>query len=643
MRSGGCRAIADSPDALPLALFCKRFAPLSLDGITAWASIVSLAATVGLLAHAWSERVGYAGLADMAVHQLDLYAAGLESELSKYESLPSILELDENVFELLEAPADPALRRKVNKSLLNLNVRAGSLAILLMDAQGGVLAASDWYEPHNLVGQNLATTPFFAEAVRSGLARSFIASESRRAPECYFARAIVQRERVIGVVAVKVSLESIESTWIEYAAGSQSERLLVIDDNGVVIMSSNPAWRYMTTAPLSLQQRQAMIRSSRYPPGLLEPLGLSVERRLEYGTHLVRLTSSQQPASSSLFVAEEQEMARPGWRLMTLSAVAPVQRDALNAAIGAAALGGLVGVLGLYLRQRRRTMAQILAAREALQRAKDELELRVEERTAALRDANTALIGEIGERKRTEEVLRTAQDELVEAGRLALLGQMSAAITHEINQPLTALRALSDNSLRLLTKGRMGDVERNLESIAKLTERMGRITAQLKSFARKAPPPTGSVRLAVSVANTLELLRGRIQAEGVEVCVEVPDDLRVRCDGHRLEQVLLNLCVNALDAMKDRPVRRLLLRAVPGSGSVRVSVADTGTGLTEAVMGKMFEPFFSTKPPGEGLGLGLVISSGIVREFGSALRPSNLPDGASFEFDLKLETETHHA
>lgn len=626
-----------------MTLFSRSLPPLSLDGIAAWVGVVLLAGLVGLFAHTWTERVGYAGQADMAVHQLDLYAAGLESELSKYESLPSILELDDHVFSLLEAPTNSALLKKVNKSLLNLNVRAGSLAILLMDVRGVVLASSDWYEPGSLVGKNLSATAFFAEATRSGLARSFVANESRRAPECFFARAIVQRGRVVGVVAVKVSLESIESTWIEYAAGSQSERLLVIDDNGVVIMSSNPAWRYTTVAPLSLPQRQALVRSDRYPPGPLEPLGLSVERRLEYGTQLVRLINRQQPGSGALFVAEEQEMARPGWRLMTLSTAAPVQRDAFNAAIGAAALGGLVGVLGLYLRQRRRAAAQVLAAREALQRAKDDLELRVQERTAALRDANTALVGEITERKRTEEVLRAAQDELVLTGRLALLGQMSAAITHEINQPLTALRALSDNSLRLLDKGRFADVERNLTSIAKLTERLGRITAQLKSFARKAPAPTGSVRLAAAVANTLELLHGRIEAEAIDIRVEVPEGLRVRCDGHRLEQVLLNLCVNALDAMKSGPVKRLLMRAEPSDSSVRVSVADTGTGLPGAVLSRMFEPFFSTKPPGEGLGLGLVISSGILREFGSALRPSNLPEGASFEFDLKLETENHHA
>jgi C4-dicarboxylate-specific signal transduction histidine kinase len=626
-----------------LAPLRKSLALRSLDGFTAWVGIVSFAAAAGLFAHAWSERVGYAALADVAVHQLDLYSAGLESELSKYESLPSILELDENVFALLETPTDPKLHKKVNKSLLNLNVRAGTLAIMLMDARGIVLASSDWYAPDNLVGKDLSAAVFYTEAVSSGLASSFVADASRSAPECYFARAIVQRERVVGVVAVKVSLESIESTWIEYAAGSQSERLLVIDDNGVVIMSSNPAWRYMTTSPLSSAQHMALGRSNRYPPGILEPLGMRVERRLEYGTHLVRMTDGNLPAAEALFVAEEQQMARPGWRLMTLSGVAPVRRDAVNAAIGAAALGGLVGVLGLYLRQRRRAVAQRLAAREALERAKDELELRVLERTAALSDANTALIGEIGERKRTEEDLRDAQDELIQAGRLALLGQMSAAITHEINQPLTALRALSDNGLRLLKKGRINDVERNLESIAKLTERVGRITAQLKSFARKASAPAGSVRLDGAVANTLELLRGRIQDEGIDVRVDVPEGLRVRCDGLRLEQVLLNLCANALDAMKDRPVKRLLISTAPSDDSVRVSVTDTGTGLPETVLSRMFEPFFSTKPPGEGLGLGLVISSAIVREFGSALRPSNRPDGAAFEFELKLETEVHHA
>ncbi len=614
----------------------------SLDGIAVWVGIATLATAAAMATYTLSENSGYDQLADMAVHQLDLYAAGIESELSKYESLPSIVELDRSMFVLLQSPNDRALGEKVSKSLLNLNVRVGSLAILLMDGNGLVLASSNWYEPQSFVGHDLSDTPFFGDAVRGGQARSFVADATRGAPHCYFARAIVEREQVVGVVAVKVSLESVESTWIEYAAGSQSEKLLVIDENGVVIMSSNPQWRYKTLQQLSSNQRHALEGTDRYPRGRLQPLGLEFERTLAYGTHLARLRDPARPDAHTLFVTEEQAMVRPGWRLMTLSDVADVQRDARRAALGAAALAALLALLALHMLQRRRALAHRLAAREALQRAKDELEVRVQERTAELRDANAALICEIAEHKRTEQILREAQDELVQAGRLALLGRMSAAITHEINQPLTALRALSDNSRRLLAASRLSSVERNLKAIADLTERMGRITAQLKSFARKAPPPSGTVLLCHAVGNTLELFKSRIEPEGVQVHIDVPEGLRVPCDGYRLEQVLLNLIGNALDSMKQSSLKRLTVRAIVSDDRVRVRVSDTGTGLPESVLSHLFEPFFSTKPAGEGLGLGLVISSGIVQEFGSSLRALNLPEGAAFEFDLQLERERIH-
>lgn len=614
----------------------------SLERISVWAVFLALAAGGVVATITWTERAGYAALSQKALHQLDLYAAGIHSELSKYEHLPSMLDLEPKVLRLLQEPRNAALQDRVNKWLLNLNVRAGSMAVILMDTRGVVLAASNWYEPDSFVGQDLSLTSFYPHSVHGGQARSFVPDRARGAPLGFFARAIRHGDEVLGVVAVKVSLATVENTWIEFAASSSSEKLLVVDENGVVIMSSNPQWRYRTITALPRAQREELANTDRYPPIELEPLGLETERVVPPGRKLVRLASSPASAAPTLYLSEELPISRPDWRLMTLSDAAPVRRDVRNAALSAVGAASLVALLLLHLRQRHRALLQQRAARQALQRANDELERRVESRTVELSRLNTALFAEIAERQRTEETLREAQDELIRAGRLALLGQMSAAITHEINQPLTALRALSDNSRRLLAAGRVDNVERNLVAIAEMTERMGRITTQLKTFARKAPVASATALLCHSIGSALELIRDRIQTQGVDVQLDVPPGLRVTCDGYRLEQVLLNLFCNALDAMKEAPTKCLAVSAVRGETSVRVRVSDTGTGLPEAVLSHLFEPFFSTKPPGEGLGLGLVISSGIVQEFGSSLRAMNLPRGAAFEFELQLERELTH-
>jgi signal transduction histidine kinase len=296
------------------------------------------------------------------------------------------------------------------------------------------------------------------------------------------------------------------------------------------------------------------------------------------------------------------------------------------------AVASHVGLLRGKLHEKNVLLKQSLARIEELAAG---LEHRVTERTAELSAANAALRSEIAERQRTEADLRRAQDELVRAGRLALLGEMSVAITHELNQPLTALRAISDNCQTLIERGQVQDLAPKLQAIARLTERMGRITAQLKLSAGRAELPFAPVQLLASVASSLALLEQRIAVQGVMLEVAVPPDLLVRCDGYRLEQVLVNLFANALDAMRTTALKRLSVTAAPGAGRVVVRVFDTGTGLPPDVLERMFEPFFTTKRHGEGLGLGLVISSRIVAEFGGQLRAANTADGASFEFDLE--------
>ena len=617
------------------------------DGLLVWSLVAALMFGGGWAAFSASERAGYTSLADAAAQQLELMASGLDIEIARHEHLPSLIELDPDVLSLLEAPQDAALRARVNKKLTNVNVRAGSLAVMVMDPEGTVLAASNWFDPGSPLGGALRGSRHIAEALQSGQARAFIASADRGAPECHFVQVIRHRGRIAGLAAVTTSLEAVESMWMALSAVSQSDRLLVVDENDIVIMSSMPAWRFKSLVPLPEARRAELAALRKYPVGRIEPLGLSPQGTLAHGTQLVRMPASATEPVAALYAAQERAMVRTGWRLMTLSDAHGVRDQARRGAVGGAAVAGLVGMLALYLRQRRRGLAGQRAAQAALRQAHDELqqahgalERRVQERTAELNQANASLVVEVAERRRTEEQLRAAQADLVQAGKLATLGQMSAGITHEINQPLTALRALSENACRQLEIGRTADVARNLRSIAGLTERIGRITAQLKSFAWKAPVPPEPISLAASVTSVLEMLRDRIDQEAVELQVAVPPAARVACDAYRLEQVLLNLLSNALDAMKDGPRRQLRIGTRMDGERIHVAVADSGPGIPDAVMPRLFEPFFTTKSAGEGLGLGLVISSSIVSAFGGSLRARSSAEGTVFEFDLKRMDET---
>jgi two-component system C4-dicarboxylate transport sensor histidine kinase DctB len=282
--------------------------------------------------------------------------------------------------------------------------------------------------------------------------------------------------------------------------------------------------------------------------------------------------------------------------------------------------------------------------RETLERMNDELERKVARRTGALARANTSLRNEIAGHKRTEATLKATLEELVQAGKMALIGQMSAGLTHELNQPLAALRTLSDNALLFLQRGRQAEAENNLHIIAGLIERMGSLTARLRRFSHKGPAQLTPVDVERALANALFLVELRVRKEEVEVVRHSPDAsssnaLHVLADANRLEQVLVNLFANALDAMLGCPVRKLtiMVRADESDDAfAEISVSDTGPGIPETVRTRLFEPFFTTKPPGAGLGLGLAISAGIVRELGGTLKVDDAAEQSGASFTLRL-------
>jgi len=292
----------------------------------------------------------------------------------------------------------------------------------------------------------------------------------------------------------------------------------------------------------------------------------------------------------------------------------------------------------LYLRQRDLAIMQNVAAKEALQHAYDNLELMVAERTSALNLTTRNLTKEIAERRQAQQALQTTQNELVQAGKMAVLGQMAAGITHELNQPLTALQTMTDNTRVLLERGNIDTAKNNLAIILQIIDRMRKITRQLKVFARKSASAPTSVSIRKAIMNAMLLVEQRMQSEHVSLKQIIPDDeVFALGDSNRIEQVMVNLLGNALDAMENSTQRCLTVEVSSTAERVFISITDTGPGISDEVLQHLFEPFFTTKAQGVGLGLGLVISEQIVREFDGRLSGKNAPEGGAV-FTVELRT-----
>ncbi|HYD95870.1 MAG TPA: ATP-binding protein [Noviherbaspirillum sp.] len=576
------------------------------------------------------------------LHRLELYANSLEREIGKYAFLPGTLSLEPAVLDLLAGTGGDGATARVNNYLEKLNERAGTLAIYVMDIRGRVLATSNWRRPDSFLGEDLSFRPYFRDALASGNGRFFGIGTTRSEPGYYLASVLTGDEGTLGVAVTKVSLEQLEKSWATVEAP-----VLVADENGVVILSSVASWKFTTLRPLDQSTHAAFDFTQQYNRRALQPLGIGPMAEIDQGVRLVRIAAGAPETVAVYPVAGrflEQSRSLPGtaWTLTVLSHLEQVddfaQSRAALAAIGAACLC----LLGITLNERRRHLRDRLAAREALQRAYDELERKVVERTADLSAANRQLQDEIGERIRAERTLHAAQDELVQAGKLAVIGQLSTGIAHELNQPLAALRTLSANADRFLERGDVDTTRTNLARIASLVDRMGSITGQLRNFARKSSGPSAPVALCHALDNALALLEARIRRAGAVVERSCPADEPVAlCDANRLEQVLINLIGNALDAMAGQSRPQLELAWERDGDVVRLHVRDHGPGLSEEAQSRLFEPFYTTKPAGEGLGLGLAISAGIVRDFGGSLHGANHPGGGAV-FTLELPLAPRH-
>lgn len=537
--------------------------------------------------------------------QLSLYANSLHTVIERYRALPAVLALDPELIAALTQPVTPRIQAQLNRKLERINGAAQSSTLELLDSTGLAVAASNWNTSNSYVGHNYGFRPYFSQTRNQGTGSFYAVGVTSGIPG-YFMSSAVRSEtgQFLGAMVVKLEFPELEREWSQ-----GSDILLVSDKRGIVFIANQPGWRYRHLRELSDSDRSDITVTRQYDK---QPLTLMRSHTLHsFGenSYLSRVNGPDGPAD---YLWDSQTLSPEGWTLHLLRRPAVPVEDSRNAALAAIGLWLALVFLGLFLLQRWR-LAKLR------QRNREELEQLIDART---RD------------------LRTAQDGLVQSAKLAALGQMSAALAHEINQPLTAQRMQLATLRLLLAHGRIDDAYKALAPLEQMLTRMAALTGHLKTYARQSPSGLRErLDLASVVDQALELLEPRLNEQPIDLHVNVIRPAWVRGDAIRLEQVLINLLRNALDAMHDKPCQRLDIRITADQQLWHLTVADSGGGIGEEHLGKVFDPFFTTKPVGEGLGLGLAVSYAIVHELGGRLTVSNHAEGALFTLTLPIAQE----
>jgi two-component system C4-dicarboxylate transport sensor histidine kinase DctB len=565
----------------------------------------------------WREN-GLRALQAINEQRVQLFANALRSEINRQDHLPIFLSLDADVQNALQHPTDLAKWQALNGKLSRLSLEADTSALYVLDAEGTVRASSDFEKARSLLGRSLGNEPYFKNVLAHNRS-TYLGAEPGSQDVQYYVAEAVRTDRLIGVAMVRIEFDQLESNW-----GQAGERVFVTDKNGVVFLSSDPIYKSRILRPSGQVDAAPTLQEA----GSGEPIGFEVIDRRPAGS----IIKMDQEADGGRFLYQSQALPEYGWTIHRLSGLETIDADQRDGGIIGGALSAMLIVMLLYWLQRHRAYVY---ERESGNRLKVE----VERRTSELRETNASLEAEIEERSRTENKLRMTQNELVQAGKLAALGQMSAAIAHEINQPLAAIRTFIASTRIFAERGDITQVSGNLEIINNLANRMASVTSHLKIFARKSEPGRPDpVLVGQAIDGALFLVDSQIKASGarIEKTVEAPD-LQVTGYLVQLEQVMVNLISNALDAVADVKNPWIGIRAWTSAGRAYIRVSDNGPGIPADLINRIFDPFVTTKPVGRGLGLGLSISYGIVQDFNGHIRAANRPEGgAELTIDLPV-------
>ncbi len=532
----------------------------------------------------------------------------LESELQTYRLLPVMLgEYTDVRAALASGTVDPAL----NAKLALLAARTGAPVIYALDTQGMTIAASNADRPDSFLGHDYRYRDYFTKAMASGATEFFALGSVSGRPGLYLSRRIDRAGRPLGVVVVKVEFDRIAQAWIQDHMAT-----FVVDADGVILISSDPRLEFHTTRALSPARRRTLAQTRQFGtlPLLRAPLTLADDRsRLGDGTPAVTVSLPVPIA---------------GWHLVHMEPLDAALRSAAvrtRSATTIAALATIAAMLGAWwLHQRRKRNAG----------ARAELEAEVARRTAELSATADRLQIEVEQREAADQRFRQAREELAHANRVGSIGTITASVAHEINQPVAAIRTFADNAAAFLARDEPARAATNLQAIVDLTSRIGTITAGLRRYARRGAGSIGPVALDAAIDGVRLLIGDRFRAKGVTLDLPSGPEARltVIAGRVRLEQVLVNLLQNALDAVAERPDARVDVTVGRKGRDVVLTVADNGPGIDPGIADDLFTPFATSKT--DGLGLGLGIARDIMTEFGGTLDLVPAPQGAVFRMIL---------
>ncbi|SPH21399.1 C4-dicarboxylate transport sensor protein DctB [Ascidiaceihabitans donghaensis] len=537
---------------------------------------------------------------EKAQARLTLYRSTLETELRHFAHLPFLLSLDPVVTRTLAGgPTKP-----LDYRLARFAQSAGLDAIYLMDDAGDTISASNAKGPNSFKGQNYAFRPYFQAAQQGELGEFYGIGVTTGIPGYFYAMPVRPPETDLdGVIAIKIDLSAVQETW--QASG---ERIILANNDGVVLLASDPDWRYKTMAQLSTQQRTRILTSRQFGSEHLNPLDWSFDNTRQTATvgqeRLLYLSTSDLPNSWTLhfFVPGDQAVTR-AW-LVT---------------------GGFLTLALLLF-----SLAQV----NRLRRVRFALQKSEREETE-LRSANARLAIEIEDRRAAQRNLQRTQAELERAGRLAALGQLASSVTHELGQPIAAMKNQLVASEMTVGPSALSNKMQNL------VDRMESITRQLKFFSRKGRDSFERFDLCAAMDAALELLEPSIKDRQAHIDFVRPDEATtLMANKLRIEQVMTNIVRNALDAVHDADVRRIEIAMGQTSRDVWFTVADTGHGLRGKTLDDLQEPFATTRESGAGMGLGLTITAGVVTDHGGTIQADDRSTGGTV-FRVTLPKKEH--
>ncbi len=579
-----------------------------------WPLILVSAALLGTALIITAMRVQDQRIRDTASARLDVERVRVTSSIERLSGLPIAVAQQPEVRQLVSEPLNTTLQNRVNLYLQNVAEATGSNLLYVLRKDALAVASSDWQRENPVLGKYYEFRPYFFNAMKNQEARYFAIGVTTGKAGYYIAQPILLDQEIHGVAVVKISLDAIQEEW-----RNGPDQWLLLDEHGVIILASNESELYQTAREFGPSKRDVFDTQRKYADHpLTEMPGLQ---------NALIDTNSPLEHNGKQYLLSHTPLDALNWRLIHLSNTAPVNRTGLWTFLTVLLTCGFALFSLLYFRERRRKLGLSRIAEEA-------------QRVQSLNDQ---LNDEIVERKRAETHLREAQSELIQTSKLAALGQMSAAIAHEVNQPLSAIRTYSASTRLLIERDRHAEAIQNLEAIESVTQRMANLTGDLKVFARKSDSLQESVALVSCINSLIDHLVAPLVSSNIRLEYSPPDyEIYVQGNRARIEQVVSNLFRNAVDAIEKQLNGHVIIKLSAANSMATIQVLDNGTGIDASGINHVFEPFFTTKPIGEGLGLGLAIAHGIVEEMGGQLRARNRTntEGAVFEVLLPQVTDS---